>query len=92
MTLQKFGDGRDWFFEKRFGLFIHWGIYAVNAWHEQEVYRRMLPRARYAAAMTRFNPAGFDPDGWIGRGNPPAWNMSVSPQSILTVSACGIPP
>ena len=60
-----FGDGRDWFFEKRFGLFVHWGLYAVNAWHEQEVYRRMLPRAKYAATMTRFNPTAFDPDAWL---------------------------
>ncbi len=65
MNMLKFGDGRDWFFEKRFGLFIHWGIYAVRAWHEQEVYRRMLPRARYAAAMKLFNPAGFDPEAWL---------------------------
>ncbi|MDP6779939.1 MAG: alpha-L-fucosidase [Candidatus Latescibacteria bacterium] len=27
---KRFGDGRDWFFEKRFGLFVHWGIYAVQ--------------------------------------------------------------
>ncbi len=63
--MQKFNDGRDWFFEKRFGLFIHWGIYAVNAWHEQEVYRRMLPRAQYAAGMARFNPVNFNPDAWL---------------------------
>ena len=25
-----FGDKRDWFFEKRFGLFLHWGIYSVG--------------------------------------------------------------
>ena len=21
-----FGDGRDWFFEKRYGMFVHWGL------------------------------------------------------------------
>ncbi|NLE54079.1 MAG: hypothetical protein GX617_04000, partial [Lentisphaerae bacterium] len=30
-----FNDDRDWFFDKRFGLFIHWGIYALDGWHEQ---------------------------------------------------------
>jgi alpha-L-fucosidase len=63
--MKRFGDGRDWFFEKRFGFFVHWGLYAVNAWHEQEAYRRMLPRARYAELMACFNPAGFNPDAWL---------------------------
>ena len=26
---RRFGDGRDWFFEKRFGMFVHWGLYAI---------------------------------------------------------------
>jgi alpha-L-fucosidase len=60
-----FNDGRDWFFEKRFGLFIHWGIYAVNAWHEQEQFRRSLPRAAYTPLIDKFNPAKFDPDAWL---------------------------
>ncbi|OFY55464.1 MAG: hypothetical protein A2Y87_01780 [Bacteroidetes bacterium RBG_13_46_8] len=35
MPVKKFGDGRDWFFEKRYGMFIHWGLYSIPAWHEQ---------------------------------------------------------
>lgn len=30
----RFGDGRDWRFEKRFGMFVHWGLYAIHGWHE----------------------------------------------------------
>ena len=30
-------DGREWFHQKRFGMFIHWGLYSVAAWHEQEL-------------------------------------------------------
>ena len=22
----RFGDGRDWWFQKRFGMFVHWGL------------------------------------------------------------------
>ena len=29
--IKPFGDGRDWFFRKRFGMFIHWGLYAIPA-------------------------------------------------------------
>ncbi len=28
-----FGDGRDGFFARRFGLFVHWGLYAIPGWH-----------------------------------------------------------
>lgn len=63
--LPRFGDARDWFFERRFGLFIHWGLYALNAWHEQEQFRFPVPRDVYAAQMTRFNPVKFDPDQWL---------------------------
>ena len=63
--MQHFGDGRDWFFEKRFGLFVHWGIYALNAWQEQDHFRRYLPRAEYTALQHRFNPVRFDPEAWL---------------------------
>ena len=28
-SLKRFNDGRDWFFNKRFGMFVHWGLYAI---------------------------------------------------------------
>jgi len=69
-TMYRFNDGRDWFFEKRFGLFIHWGLYAVNGWQEQEIYRmnymgKTLKREEYATLMNKFNPVKFDPDQWL---------------------------
>ena len=60
-----FGDGRDWFLQARFGLFIHWGIYAIPGWHEQHVFRKHMTRAEYVPLMRRFNPAKFDPDPWL---------------------------
>lgn len=62
---RRFGDGRDWFFERRFGLFVHWGIYAVGGWHEQHMFRKRLSRAAYAPLMHAFNPERFDPDEWL---------------------------
>ena len=60
-----FGDARDWFGEKRFGLFIHWGLYALNEWHEQDQWRRRIPRTEYVPLQQRFNPVNFDPDVWL---------------------------
>lgn len=61
----RFGDGRDWFFEKRFGMFIHWGIYSIPGWHEQHRYRLGIPRKDYEKLMHQFNPVDFNPDSWI---------------------------
>ena len=39
MMIKRFGDGRDWFFKQRFGMFVHWGIYSVAGWQEQMHWR-----------------------------------------------------
>ena len=61
----RFGDGRDWWFEKRFGMFVHWGLYAIEGWHEQDQWRRRIPRAEYARLQSRWNPVDFNPDAWL---------------------------
>lgn len=63
--MQRFGDRRDWFFEKHYGLFLHWGIYSVHGYQEQEVFRRNIPRDIYAAVKDEFNPVKFDSDAWV---------------------------
>ena len=61
----RFGDGRDWWFQKRFGMFVHWGLYAINGFHEQEQWRRRVPREEYVKLAARWNPTAFDPDAWL---------------------------
>jgi alpha-L-fucosidase len=63
--LKRFGDGRDWFYEKRFGFFVHWGIYSIPGWHEQHMYRTRMPRKEYEKLMHQFNPVLFNPDEWL---------------------------
>jgi alpha-L-fucosidase len=60
-----FGDGRDWFFSHRFGMFLHWGVYAVPAWHEQIQWRQGIPRREYEKYAEAFNPQRYDPDRWL---------------------------
>jgi alpha-L-fucosidase len=62
---RRFGDGRDWFFEKRFGMFIHWGLYSIPAWHEQLQWRGPVPRNEYAKLAAQWNPVKYDPDAWL---------------------------
>lgn len=61
----RFYDERDWFLQKRFGLFIHWGLYSIPAWHEQILWRGRMPRKEYEPLMHEFNPVKFDPDEWL---------------------------
>lgn len=61
----EFGDGRDWFLEKRFGMFVHWGLYAIPAWHEQYQWRGGVPREQYAKLINEFNPKKFSPEKWL---------------------------
>jgi len=61
----RFGDSRDWFFEKRFGMFVHWGLYSIHGWHEQEQWRRRVPRDEYVKLAAQWNPVRFDPEQWL---------------------------
>ena len=63
--IPRFHDGRDWFFEKRFGLFLHWGLYAIPAWHEQYQWRARVPRDRVCEAGRQWNPVKYDPEAWL---------------------------
>ena len=75
--MQRFGDGRDWFFERRFGLFVHWGLYAIPAWHEQLQWRGGVPRGEYEQLIHRFNPSRFDPDAWLDLLQALGWSTSA---------------
>jgi alpha-L-fucosidase len=67
--ISKFHDGRDWFFEKRFGLFLHWGLYAIPAYHEQVLWRKMepegVPITEYGKLIHEFDPVQYNPDEWL---------------------------
>lgn len=62
----------DWWREARFGLFIHWGLYAVPAgeWKGRDIYGEwirtsaQIPLDEYDQFRERFNPTKFDADAW----------------------------
>ncbi len=63
--MKKFNDQRDWFFKDRFGMFVHWGLYSIPAWHEQIIWRGDMSRKKYEPLIDKFNPVKFDPDKWL---------------------------
>ena len=65
-----------WWREARFGMFIHWGLYAEAAgvwkgkffpgWSEWMLNRLKIPPAvYYETLMPRFDPSEFDADAWV---------------------------
>ncbi len=70
------GDPRlDWWREVKFGMFIHWGLYAIPAgiWDGKEIpgigewimYRARIPVAEYEKLAEQFNPVKFDAAEWV---------------------------
>jgi alpha-L-fucosidase len=53
-----------WFPEARFGMFIHWGPYAVHGRGEQILFREHLDQREYAETACRWNPQQCDPAEW----------------------------
>ncbi len=51
--------------ENKFGMFIHWGIYAITGVQEQAYARFDWPREIYEALANEFNPVKYDPEQWV---------------------------
>ena len=53
-----------WFREAKFGIFIHWGPYAVIGRHEWARHRFQIPQEEYDKYARSFNPVNFNADKW----------------------------
>ncbi len=61
--------------DAKFGLFIHWGLYAIPAgtWHGEEIpgigewimHTARIPVAEYERLAADFNPVQFDAREWV---------------------------
>jgi len=57
------GDS-SWFVHDRFGLFIHWGIYALPGRHEWVKQIEQIPDEVYQKYFEHFDPDLYDPSAW----------------------------
>ena len=65
----------EWFREAKYGMFIHWGLYAVPAgeWKGQRclglgewlMNRCKVPVTEYQQLAQQFNPVKYNPDEWV---------------------------
>jgi len=69
-------DPLKWWREARFGMFIHWGLYAIPAgvWKGKDVAgigewimrRAEIPVTEYEQLTEKFNPVQFNAKTWVG--------------------------
>lgn len=68
-------DRLTWFREAKYGLFIHWGLYSIPGgfWKgrrypgfgEWLMSHAQIPVSEYARLAENWNPAKYDPEGWV---------------------------
>jgi len=54
----------EWFIKARFGLFVHWGIYAIPARGEWVRSHEKLSIEDYQPFFEEFNPVNYNPKEW----------------------------
>ena len=54
----------EWYQEARFGMFIHWGLYAIPARGEWVRSVEQMPEEEYLPFFEEFDPVDFDPRKW----------------------------
>ncbi|MHB0999520.1 MAG: alpha-L-fucosidase [Armatimonadota bacterium] len=62
-TVKTPGD-TEWFVKDRFGMFIHWGLYALPARHEWVKHLEEIPDEIYQKYFKHFDPDLYDPEIW----------------------------
>lgn len=64
-SYEKIMERTKWFRQDRFGLFIHWGLYAIPGRGEWvKTYEKMTNEA-YNQYFEAFNPTEYDPKKWV---------------------------
>jgi alpha-L-fucosidase len=65
MAKQVSEQGLQWFQDARFGMFIHWGLYAIPARGEWVMHIERIPVPEYEKLAPQFNPVKFNADEWV---------------------------
>jgi alpha-L-fucosidase len=63
-TPQEKAKRMEWWTDARFGLFIHWGTYAMAARHEWVKNREKMTNEQYQKYFDMFDPDLYDPKEW----------------------------
>lgn len=62
---EKYRQRVEWFTRARFGMFVHWGLYAIPARGEWLRSYERTPKEEYMQYFYEFNPKGPGPKEWV---------------------------
>ncbi len=62
---QASAEGLNAFLDKRFGMFIHWGLYSLIGRGEWVMHHEHIPVHEYEKLVLSFNPTRFNADEWV---------------------------
>jgi alpha-L-fucosidase len=57
--------GLEWFQNVRYGMFIHWGLYAILGIQEWVMHTNAIPVPEYEKLVQQFNPVKFNAEEWV---------------------------
>lgn len=57
-------EDMQWWRDAKFGMFIHWGLYAIPARSEWVMHKENIPVEEYAKLADEFIPQNFDAEKW----------------------------
>ncbi len=63
-TAEQKSKRMEWWTDARFGMFIHWGLYALPARHEWVKNKERMTNEEYQKYFEEFNPDLFNPKEW----------------------------
>jgi len=63
--LQATPEGVQQFLDMRFGLSVHWGLYALIGRGEWVMHQEHIPAVEYEKLVSQFNPTRFDAQAWV---------------------------
>ncbi|MEN9743179.1 MAG: hypothetical protein RLZZ65_984 [Bacteroidota bacterium] len=62
---QNLPKNTEWFSDAKLGIFIHWGMYAVNGTSESWAFHnKTVPYAQYMQQMSDFRAENYNPQAW----------------------------
>lgn len=65
-SMESYEKRMQWFGDAKFGVFIHWGIYAVRGVSESwSFYNNYLPYDEYMSQEKGFTASKYDPKAWV---------------------------
>ena len=74
-----------WWTHDRFGMFIHWGLYAMPARHEWVMRYEKIPVEEYHKYFELFEPDLYDPHEWAKMAKAAGMNSACSKRIIRII-------